>query len=428
MIRFIWISLFLLLRLVLAAQASFTLPLQKQPWDVEQKMPFAQHYMPRKVTSQASVPVVLSNGDSLFRYALYYIGHKEIISLGGRPVLNFLVGFNQRQQVAIVPDVNDNGIYSDDKVFLLDMSTPVSSLKEYVKRSPEIIIDSVPLWTNQQAEGFARLHFRAGVNIASADFPSSFEDLEQAKTFFLNLYPLSYFIGNVQIENEAYDFTLVKDALAGDGSGHNLFDSTAALVLQYRKLAGKDSVLKVIPVVALSNPKYRAKAIFVIGKDTFRISTAAITQPQLTFEKAAPGSAAPRRPAGENLNAQLWSIIAKSEYTVVEFSGSWCKPCQEILPALKALYSKYKNRVSFVTVAVENDSLAAEQYRSDAGISWHFLYENLNCTSVNCLKNSFGIMTYPTLILLDKKKNILFQQSGTGAIKNLQQMLGKLFN
>lgn len=46
----------------------------------------------------------------------------------------------------------------------------------------------------------------------------------------------------------------------------------------------------------------------------------------------------------------------KGKWVVISFGASWCKPCHEELPAWDKLAAKYKGKVTFVAVDIDNEA------------------------------------------------------------------------
>jgi thiol-disulfide isomerase/thioredoxin len=52
----------------------------------------------------------------------------------------------------------------------------------------------------------------------------------------------------------------------------------------------------------------------------------------------------------------------KGKWVFVTFGGSWCKPCAKELPAWDKMAPKYKAKVTFVAVNIDNDSAAGKKF------------------------------------------------------------------
>jgi thiol-disulfide isomerase/thioredoxin len=126
----------------------------------------------------------------------------------------------------------------------------------------------------------------------------------------------------------------------------------------------------------------------------------------------------------------------KGKYVLIDFWGSWCAPCRASHPHLKELYAKYKEKgFEIIGVSQEHAETAEERRKlwTDAiakdGINWLQVMNNENLEKFDAVKE-FGVLAFPTKILLDRDGNIIGRYTGNGAegeafaIK-LEELLGK---
>ena len=109
-----------------------------------------------------------------------------------------------------------------------------------------------------------------------------------------------------------------------------------------------------------------------------------------------------------------------SDYILLDFWGTWCKPCQESIPKLVDLQTRYGSKTLRVVgiAAEESSKSAAEQARSvdevarKLGINYTLLMSSLDGKPCP-LQQALHVQAYPTMILLDRTGKILWR--GTGA-------------
>lgn len=126
----------------------------------------------------------------------------------------------------------------------------------------------------------------------------------------------------------------------------------------------------------------------------------------------------------------------KGKYVLIDFWGSWCKPCRASHPHLKELYAKYKDKgFEIIGVAQEMAKTPEEQRRlwtgaiAQDGLGWLQVLNNENKEGFDAV-TEYTITAFPTKILLDREGNIVGRYVGNGANgqafgAKLEELLGK---
>ncbi len=131
-------------------------------------------------------------------------------------------------------------------------------------------------------------------------------------------------------------------------------------------------------------------------------------------EKA--GEAAPnwtfKRPNGETLSLS----DLKGKYVVIDWWASWCGPCIQEIPSITKAYEAFKDKnVEFVSITVDANISSWTKAIAKNGLPWH----NVRCTD-DKIRDAYGVIGYPTLMLLDKEgKFISFGLRGNGLMNAL---------
>jgi thiol-disulfide isomerase/thioredoxin len=141
--------------------------------------------------------------------------------------------------------------------------------------------------------------------------------------------------------------------------------------------------------------------------------------------------------AKKDLNGKAVDFNAlKGRYVLLDFWGSWCRPCRASHPHLKELYSRFKDKgFEIIGIASEHAKTADERHKlwstaiAEDGLPWLQVLNNENVEQFDAVKE-YGVTAFPTKILLDGNGNIIGRYVGNGNGgeafgTRLEQLLGK---
>lgn len=101
------------------------------------------------------------------------------------------------------------------------------------------------------------------------------------------------------------------------------------------------------------------------------------------------------------------SDFEDKKYSILYFWGTWCKPCVRSLPQLKMIESKYKSQANLLGVILDKDSLQVKEFIKNNGIKWKNHFSDRR--NRGGIIREMRITEYPTIVLLDKKRKILYR-------------------
>jgi thiol-disulfide isomerase/thioredoxin len=125
--------------------------------------------------------------------------------------------------------------------------------------------------------------------------------------------------------------------------------------------------------------------------------------------------------AKKDLNGKAVDFNAlKGRYVLLDFWGSWCRPCRASHPHLKELYSKFKDKgFEIIGIASEHAKTADERHKlwttaiTEDGLTWLQVLNNEHVEQFDAVKE-YGVTAFPTKILLDRDGNIIGKYVGNG--------------
>jgi thiol-disulfide isomerase/thioredoxin len=98
----------------------------------------------------------------------------------------------------------------------------------------------------------------------------------------------------------------------------------------------------------------------------------------------------------------------KGKTVVLDFWGTWCKPCLMATPGLLELNQKYSEHgVVFIGVAVNDEEHSWAAYIDKTGMSWPQFLDRTRSMAIR-----FGVGTYPTYIVIDGEGIVRARQFG----------------
>ncbi|MBJ7608869.1 MAG: TlpA family protein disulfide reductase [Candidatus Dormibacteraeota bacterium] len=94
---------------------------------------------------------------------------------------------------------------------------------------------------------------------------------------------------------------------------------------------------------------------------------------------------------------------------VVDFWASWCGPCRQEQPELKAIVVKYSARgVQFLGVDIRDDNANARAFVQEFKVSYPSVADPASDVAAN-----FGVDAPPTTLVVDSAGNIRLRDLGT---------------
>jgi peroxiredoxin len=127
---------------------------------------------------------------------------------------------------------------------------------------------------------------------------------------------------------------------------------------------------------------------------------------------------------GTDIKGKVWTIEdLRGKTTLINIWATWCRPCQEELPAVQTIFDQLKDRkdVQLLTVSVDDDFTWAAQFAARQ----HYTFPIIAMTSV-AVDKMVGVAAVPRTWIVDSPGSVRFEMAGyDGALwpkQTLQQL------
>ena len=127
-------------------------------------------------------------------------------------------------------------------------------------------------------------------------------------------------------------------------------------------------------------------------------------------------------PSNPDKLTRLSDYVGKGKYILVDFWASWCPPCREEIPGIKAVWKKYAGKdFDVVSIAVADRIEDSKAAISAFGMDW---IQILNTGSIAA--DAYGIQGIPRIMLFSPDGNLVADELRGSAIEEaVRKALGR---
>ena len=324
--------------------------------------------------------------------------------------------FSVNKQILIV-DENDNQDFSDDRKVTFDRD--FRFLANDTNKIKALPIYNFNYWyeKNQQI-----INLNRKVIIYPFTNPNYFEstDSEIYKRSGINIKFKDYWAGEINLDGHKYDIAI---------QGH--YDPYLYILIKPDSLA-----FSKVNYIYNENYNYKLKDIVKIADKIYVIDSITNDISKLVLKWVEDKSCIyGHRPgqtienleledlAGEKLN--IYNITKQKNYTLLDFWGTWCKPCRELTPELIKLQQEHSSDLSIISIAFDKKKESVKNYTVKNKMNWTHTYveRDFNNRNAPSILNNLRITEYPTLILMNNENKILFRGAGTEALDKIKTII-----
>ncbi|MFW2477407.1 MAG: TlpA family protein disulfide reductase [Sediminibacterium sp.] len=118
----------------------------------------------------------------------------------------------------------------------------------------------------------------------------------------------------------------------------------------------------------------------------------------------------------------------KGKYLLIDFWGTWCAPCKEILPDIKKMSINFQNKgFKVLSIANDNNVSVVKKFIQSEGMVWDHYFIPFENSKDGDIISEYKIQSYPTTILVDPTGKILFRATSTTEFKIIKDYIENIF-
>lgn len=126
------------------------------------------------------------------------------------------------------------------------------------------------------------------------------------------------------------------------------------------------------------------------------------------LQRGLEGKAAPAF-EGRSADGARWSLAsAEGKVVLIDFWATWCGPCVQTMPQLKAIHAKFKDNPDFVMIGVSLDAQGEDvlRFQRSRSIPWLSLVE-AGKTWDNSIAQLYGVRSIPHTVLIGRDGQVV---------------------
>lgn len=315
-------------------------------------------------------------------------------------IIDIIIGSDEKSDRVIIVDANNNEDFGDDELFSYKYQISVEEQKKIERSMP------VQNITYEYYDGRKVLErtlllkpspYKMNLNLEH----KSKDPIENE--YFLFAGASEHRSGGFRIGEREYRVSAANGFVTGDYKSHN----TAIFIYPSNSVPSEsagDIPYKVGDVVNLEKKDYKIASISLYGDTVNLAYIGKNDKPKGVTE----GLFIPDLQAQTIQNKRFHITDYKGKYVLLDFWGTWCKPCIEAIPELKWLDAQFKEKgLVTVSVAYDKDVQKVKSFTQKKGMDWVHVFESQEDSKESLWVNQLKVQAFPTTILVSPTGKII---------------------
>lgn len=106
----------------------------------------------------------------------------------------------------------------------------------------------------------------------------------------------------------------------------------------------------------------------------------------------------------------------RGQVVLIQYWATWCEPCKTDMATLKELQAKYSRDLAVIGVNLDNTEAELSAFLKENALPWSQIFEPGGLESRPAVE--MGILTLPTMILVDQQGRVVHRNITAGEIEN----------
>ena len=105
----------------------------------------------------------------------------------------------------------------------------------------------------------------------------------------------------------------------------------------------------------------------------------------------------------EGTELSLSDLVGQTDYVLLDFWASWCRPCRRFIPVLADFYARFNDRLEILSCSVDKDEAAWREALNEERPAWPQVREDAEHTC----SDKYDVQFIPHTVLIDKEGHIV---------------------